>query len=623
MTGDAKGTYDNPLHADNVYGHALDLLRRHKFESPVEEIHLDIGCGYGRIAERIRSDLGRIYVGIDGSDEGLASLAERGFETHKVWLQGHDETLRQLETVVAGRRVGSITMLDTIEHLVDGDEILRALADVGRKHLAHVVLSTPNIAHRDIGAKLMFGRWNYTDDGLLDHTHVRLFDHSMFSAALGKAGLLVVDRYDVVQAVGEQHFPSTHPALAPGTLLNSLLFDGARRSSPYSSTYQFVWFCAPSREMDRQTFTTIREQPRPLVTAVIRTQGRRLHTMVEVLTCLSGQSDRDFEAVVVGHKLDPTQVKAVERVIDDSPEWLRKKIRFVRVDDGGRSRPLNVGFAEARGSYIAILDDDDIPFGNWVAEYRKLDASHPGQVLRCASVRQDVRNVEVNGRAGLRAEGPPQRIYPSEYNFVDHFVENSSPPITLAFPHGAFHDLGLRFDEDLDTTEDWDFLLRVSAVCGVASSPAITGVYRWWTKDESSRTLHGEDEWRAHHEAILRKQDQTYFILPKGGTAKIRQLAISRQYAPAPPTEAYGAVSIVGMVLDRLHSVEDAEYWGKRISDELPRDLARVIRYGVYYERLRLGVKFLMAMPRKYERQKYSVRIAVYGDFLRALSSRR
>jgi glycosyltransferase involved in cell wall biosynthesis len=623
MTSQPKGAYDNPAYPDNVYGHALDLLLRHKAVARAGEIHLDIGCGYGRIAEEVRAKTGLVYVGVDGSADGLESLTERGFETHQLSFEGRSTTLSRLEEVIAGRAVGSITFLDTIEHLADGDEILGAIADVARQHLANVIVSTPNVTHRDIGAKLAFGRWNYTDVGLLDHTHLRLFEHSMFAAALEKAGLLTVDRYDVIRPVSEQFFPDTHPALAAGTPLNGLLFDAARLSNPYSDTYQFVWLCAPAREQNRQTFTTIRPDTRPFITAVVRTQGRRLHTLVEVLTCLAGQTDTDFEIVVVGHKLDPATVKSVERVIDDTPEWLRKKIRLIRVDDGGRSRPLNIGFAEARGSYIAILDDDDIPFGNWVEEYRKLDACTPGRVLRCACVRQDVRSVEINNQMGLRAEGSPERVYPSEYDFIDHLVENKSPPVTLAFPRGAFHDLGLRFDETLDTTEDWDFLLRVSAYCGVASSPEIAGVYRWWINDESSRSVHSPEEWRAHYETILRKQDASYFIVPKGGLAAIRRLVANR-YPPHPPPQlavhapepvmAHAASPNVNF--ERLNSVEEAIVFGRMLKGTLPKDLARTLQKGLRRKILSLKFKYYLSILNKKKRRAYRKKHQIYRQFL-------
>src|SRR5664279_2395495 len=153
MTFQPKGSHDFSFDPDNVYGHAMDLLLRRKSALRQGEIHLDICCGYGSIAEKIESELGRIYVGVDGSLDGLASLAERRLESHVVVMEGRRETLRRLEEVIAGRPVGSISVLDALEHFVDGDEVLQAIAEIARKNLALVVVSVPNVTHRDIGAK--------------------------------------------------------------------------------------------------------------------------------------------------------------------------------------------------------------------------------------------------------------------------------------------------------------------------------------------------------------------------------------------------------------------------------------------------------------------------------------
>jgi glycosyltransferase involved in cell wall biosynthesis len=548
--------------------------------------------------------------------------------------------------VIDGRPVGSITVLGAFQRFLDGEAILEAIAELGRGHLAQVVVSAHNVTHRDIGAKLMFGLWNYTDSGLLDRAHARLFDHSMLLAELEKAGLRVVDRYDVVKPVSEQHFPEGHPALAAGATLNGLLFDAARQANPYSDTYQFVWLCAPSREVQRETLAHPREQSRPLLSAIVRTQGRRLHTLVELLTCLSGQSDVDFETVIVGHKLDAPSVEAVKRVIDDTPEWLRQKIRFLLADDGGRARPLNLGFAAARGRYICIIDDDDVPMANWVEEFRKLDVLHPGRILRCACVRQDSRNVSVDKRAGLRAEGRLERIYPSEYPFAEQFVENASPTTTLAFPRGAFHDLGLRFDETLGTLEDWDFLLRSSACCGVASSPEITGVFRWWLAAENSKALHSEREWQVNDEKVLRKQDQTYFIVPKGETEHIRRFVRDNKRYKTIYENAKHELEIYKSKIETykskietykseienykselndkdlfvsLDSIESAILLSKRVARGASEDLIRPLRNGVRAKCRMLRIKIFLSLMSKRKRRDHRQKLRIYLAFLNHL----
>jgi len=531
--------YNNAYSYDNVYGHALALLARFPEADTAGKFHLDVGCGYGRIAEPLTSTLGVSYLGVDADAAGVESLRERGFEAQQLVLSDEETTFQRLTEAIGSRRLHSISLLDTLEHLVQGDAALRAIARIAHLHSAYVVVSTPNVAHADIGRKLAFGQWEYTAEGLLDHTHVRLYSDALFVRALRHAGLHTVDSNDVIRIKSDQHFPATHPALAEGTVLGALLADLRARGDRFGSVNQFVRLCAAGAAVDRPTHVSGTEQQRPFLSVLMRTQGTRLHTLVEALTCLAGQTDDDFEVLVVGHRLDVARQLRVERVLEDSPEWLRAKIRFIRVEDGNRTRPLNVGFEAANGSYIAILDDDDVPFAHWVATFRDLHKQSPGKILRAVAVRQDSRNVEIGSMPGLRGEGGMDLIYPPEFDLFDHMVTNQSPPVGLAFPRGLFHDLHHRFDESLTTTEDWDYLLRGAFVLGVASSPKVTSIYRWWTSnDESSRTVHSQGEWETNYQTILLKTDHQPILLPPGSAKKIRALVAMRGSAPVAPVRS-------------------------------------------------------------------------------------
>lgn len=262
----------------------------------------------------------------------------------------------------------------------------------------------------------------------------------------------------------------------------------------------------------------------PFLTIITRTQGRRPHTLVEVLTCLAAQSDTDFEVLLLGHRLEADARDLMLGLVDDCPACLRDRIRYIAVDHGNRTRPLQLGLSAARGAYVAMLDDDDIVFAHWVESFRALSRSEPGRVLRGNSVVQIVDGVTVQGVDGLRAEASPECRYPKKFNFFEHILENRSPPMTLAFPRQLIAFEGIRFDETLTTTEDWDFFMRCAAVLGVADGSGITSVYRWWNKGESSRTVHGQSEWQENHYRIWKNWDDACFRLPPGGMRELVKL---------------------------------------------------------------------------------------------------
>ena len=79
---------------------------------------------------------------------------------------------------------------DVLEHLTDP---LAALLAINRALAAGglVIASVPNVAHLWVRLQLLAGRFEYTDRGILDRTHLRFFTRRTFVALLAQADLTV------------------------------------------------------------------------------------------------------------------------------------------------------------------------------------------------------------------------------------------------------------------------------------------------------------------------------------------------------------------------------------------------------------------------------------------------
>ncbi len=62
-----------------------------------------------------------------------------------------------LRTVLAGRPLASVSILDGLEHLVEGHHVLAAISNLIAEHRALCVLSVPNVTHLDVGIKALLG----------------------------------------------------------------------------------------------------------------------------------------------------------------------------------------------------------------------------------------------------------------------------------------------------------------------------------------------------------------------------------------------------------------------------------------------------------------------------------
>jgi SAM-dependent methyltransferase len=154
----------------------------------LEEVHdgarvLDVGCATGYIAERLTAR-GCAVTGLE-QDARAAARAEEHCERVVV---GDVESAGDRAAVGDGFEV--ILLGDVLEHLVDPWSALRAMHDL----LAPggvVVTSIPNVAAWTVRAELLRGRFEYTEHGLLDRTHLRFFTRSTAHALVHGAGFAI------------------------------------------------------------------------------------------------------------------------------------------------------------------------------------------------------------------------------------------------------------------------------------------------------------------------------------------------------------------------------------------------------------------------------------------------
>ncbi len=516
--------YNNSFGPDNVYGHSLDLLRK-LIPAGTNQVHLDVGCGFGAIAPHIVA-MGLEYVGVDISAEAVEHLTSQGLEAHLVDInQDRSSLISRLLSITSGRVIASITILDTLEHVVAPIEVMRAVRAIAANNSSPIVISVPNVTHTEIASRIVTGNFEYTTDGLLDHTHIIHFSSQTLKSMSAQAGLFEVAASDttVSYPLRDMHLdldaPSHHSAYY------QLIAHVRRNSDKFSDVYQFVRAFLPGSPLNTSPWykTFVSQQLRPFLTIVIRTIGTELYALRDTLLCLSGQTDMDFEVVLIGHNLKIEQQINIEQLLLKQPGYLRKKIKFLQTNQGGRAFPLNLGYKAASGHYITTLDDDDIVFGNYVEVFRSLHDKMPGRLLRVRCVSQSVRksNVEPAPQASI-SMGPIQANYPADFNLLDHLSDNFTPCMSVAYPREIIHTFGLDFDESLSTAEDWDFMMRSYFLLGVAESPEITCIYRRWTDKITSANLHSGDEWEKNRMTIIRKHDSLPVILAKGELRNIR-----------------------------------------------------------------------------------------------------
>ena len=256
--------------------------------------------------------------------------------------------------------------------------------------------------------------------------------------------------------------------------------------------------------------------PRPRFATIVRTQGRRPDSLAEALASLAAQDWTDHETLLVVHHPDPSTAAAVEAGLPD--ECRPPGLRVVAVTEGGRSRPLNVGLAEADADYVCILDDDDYVLEHWLSSFAAAAADAPGTMIRAIALSEPWTSD--GGYQPVRATGPRTRVYADTFDLLAHISHNETPPCSVALPLAAMRRFDIRFDEDLPVYEDWDLFMRVAPLCGVTSIDAETSVYRRIDHGNADTEV-DERIWHETHARVIDNLSSRPFVVPTGDARRV------------------------------------------------------------------------------------------------------
>ncbi|HSL74384.1 MAG TPA: methyltransferase domain-containing protein [Ilumatobacteraceae bacterium] len=535
--------YDLAFSWASTYGHAATLAAQHAGRGVV----IDLGCGAAAFHQPM-TELGFDYVGFEFDEESIELCRSRGIRCEPIDLRDIDAAVDRIVGVVGDDIVSVISLLDVIEHLTDPDAIVGGLAMLTDRLTRPdqpaplLLVSIPNVAHFDLGAKLAAGRWDVTPTGLLDNTHVTLFTEERVHDTLTRAGFVEAGRNDVVIAETEQRFPDNHPAIAPLTPTFRYLRELRDHADTAGSTYQFVrcYRLGSERRAD-----AVAEFAEPFLSVVVATRGDE-HDLTDLLTCLAAQTDRDIE-VLVAVEGDDAAVVTVRSVIAEFAEDFVTSISVVPVS---RTAAATVAaLRSARGRYVSVITDDHLVTSNWVSEFRAGATDAGGRSVRARATVQDHTRVD---RAQRRVPvGGFQPATLAEFDVLALLQRNHLPFGSFAAPRPAIGDLVSALaevrsdgDEAVAAATEWTAAIRLALRTGVVDRPAVTSVRR---RLLGSRLPESEAVTRQ----LVAQLDESPLLLPPGSVGRIVALLRDaeirdRSYASA---------------VARVEALERSRYW--------------------------------------------------------------
>ena len=143
---------------------------------------LDIGTADGLLARLSKASEIDFY-GIEPRSE-WAKEAEKYYEA--IWVG----LIEDAPEVFLSNDYDAIVFADVLEHTTDPLSILVHLVSL-QKPGCKIIISVPNIANLWVRLNLLFGRFDYTERGILDKTHLRFFTHKTLIKMVQQADLTI------------------------------------------------------------------------------------------------------------------------------------------------------------------------------------------------------------------------------------------------------------------------------------------------------------------------------------------------------------------------------------------------------------------------------------------------
>ncbi len=153
---------------------------------------LEIGCGTGNTLLWLKNLKHCSWIGgVEMSPDAAALARDKLDEVYPVNIENSNLPIQE-------GTLDLILCLDVLEHMIDPWTVVRRLRTLLKPGGA-LIASIPNVRNAKVLFPLLLaGKWDYSDEGILDKSHLRFFVRETAIGLISSSGLLV----DMVRSTG-------------------------------------------------------------------------------------------------------------------------------------------------------------------------------------------------------------------------------------------------------------------------------------------------------------------------------------------------------------------------------------------------------------------------------------
>jgi LmbE family N-acetylglucosaminyl deacetylase/glycosyltransferase involved in cell wall biosynthesis len=482
-----------PYEATELSGERILVLAAH----PDDEA---LGAGGTLVLNARQAEAVRIWIATDGTaQEGVGPAGESAYAERR-----RQEAARAAEILgLSSPRFGGLPDRGLAERESEVRELLKR--EIAQHSPDLVLCPSPVEIHPDHRAlaEALWGLIAASRPGDPDHDLFRFLrvafyeiSHPLLPNTLVDIATVAERKEEAIRAYASQQAVRDYAGAVRG--LNSYRRITLSGDGPVEGFRVVTWAEVSTRSLEefRRSIgpTAVRDGERATapVAMILRTRNRPA-LLAEALTSLRAQTVRPERVVVVND--GGASVAEVVAPFRDAFEVAVHDLP-ARV---GRSAAANRGVVAAREELIGFLDDDDLCYPDHLERLLRAHRAGPEAVVYSDAV------TVLYARQGERWEARQRTLqYSLDFDPDYLLLANYIPIHTLMLPRALYRKVG-GFDEGLEYSEDWDFLIRLSLESAFGHVRAVTCEYRVFEQTDPAHAAAGSPEFQASRRKIYER----------------------------------------------------------------------------------------------------------------------
>lgn len=147
---------------------------------------LDVGCGRGMLGQFLKNEL-------NCSVTGLEIIKENAIAAEAVLDNVIVGDIESIDLDGLGEKFDYVIFSDSLEHMLNPEKVLLRISSILKPSSGELLISIPNVRNFRVTMPLLLrDEWRYTEEGLLDKTHLRFFTLKSIKRLLEETGYSVI-----------------------------------------------------------------------------------------------------------------------------------------------------------------------------------------------------------------------------------------------------------------------------------------------------------------------------------------------------------------------------------------------------------------------------------------------